>query len=244
MFDWLAISRISYSNRIKKWFLKGIQMNETHLLIFINGSYITGLIAWLLKDILWVRIWTIISFSVYLVFLISEPLLNISDMVWTYLYIIVNVIWVIILILQRRPRKFEGVAKETRELCFQAISDHQFAKIWSLGKVKYIPEDISLTEVGKLPQSLWLVIEGQINVNLPNGKNIILDRGQFLGEQSFLTDEPASATSKSGQGGTKVLVWDREKLLKFVKKNSQFFEIIRLVLLSDVISKVRIAART
>ena len=81
-------------------------MNDFSIFIILNLSYIIGLIAWVIRDILWVRTVTVVSYIVYIIFLMYESITNYSDIMWASLFSIVNITWIVILIFPLQQADF------------------------------------------------------------------------------------------------------------------------------------------
>jgi CRP/FNR family transcriptional regulator, cyclic AMP receptor protein len=76
---------------------------------------------------------------------------------------------------------------------FARVSDDALARLADVATEFEAPAGRVLAEIGQPGSGMFIVEEGEVVVDLPNGGEAVLGHGEFFGEMSLLTDEPHSA---------------------------------------------------
>tara|TARA_R110000822_G_scaffold48191_2_gene127241 strand:+ start:1860 stop:2519 length:660 start_codon:yes stop_codon:yes gene_type:complete len=206
----------------------------------LAGHLAFGLIAFsfLVKDILWLRMLSIVAslFSVlYNYFIPTEPMWLAVN--WNIIFVLVNVYHVAVIIYEKRSVDMPPKFKELYETMFKALTPVEFLKITNVAKwVKYeTPEPI--IKQNKSVNDLILIYNGTVDVIVDKKKVAELKDGQFVGEMSFITEKPATATCVV-KHNTECLVWPQEKFKDLLKRNPSLYFTIQSLLTQEVSSKL------
>jgi CRP-like cAMP-binding protein len=79
-----------------------------------------------------------------------------------------------------------AVADELSALEFFAgLSHADMERVYGAGSMQVIPTGTVLTEAGKLGQECYLILDGEVSVELPD-REVVLSRGQLVGEMAML----------------------------------------------------------
>lgn len=93
---------------------------------------------------------------------------------------------------------------------------------------------------GKEPDCVLLLSLGQMLVVLGEDRKILLERGQFAGEMSFLTGGDATADVVI-QTNTRYLRWNRCELQKLFDKQPTLYAAMQLAWSNDLVRKLKTA---
>ncbi|MDR7533002.1 MAG: cyclic nucleotide-binding domain-containing protein, partial [Armatimonadota bacterium] len=77
---------------------------------------------------------------------------------------------------------------------FAALSAAQLQRVARLADEVEVPQGKRLAAVGQPGHELYVIVEGQATVRLPNGRTVRLGPGEFFGEMSLIDGGPRSAT--------------------------------------------------
>ena len=206
----------------------------------IAGHLAFGLIAFsfLVKDILWLRVLSILAslFSVFYNFYIPSDQLWLA-INWNFIFITVNLYHVAVIIYEKRPVHMNPKDKELYETMFSSMSPVEYLKITKIAKwVKYKSGKKIIEQDGKV-LNLLLIYNGTVDVAVNNKKVAELKDGQFVGEMSFLTEQPATATCIV-KHDTEMLVWKQSQFKELLKRNPSLYFTIQSVLSSQVSSNL------
>ena len=202
----------------------------------ITGHLAFGLIAFsfLVKDILYLRLLSILAsvFSIfYNYFIPPEPMM--IAVFWNGVFIITNLYHIAVIIYEKRPVKMSPKEKELYETMFRGLSPVEFLKIIKVAEWKEFKSPLPIIQQGKLVNDLILIYNGAVDVLVNDKKVAELKDGQFVGEMSFLTEKPATATCKVSHT-TECLVWKQKEFKDLLKRNPSLYFTIQGLLSEQV----------
>jgi hypothetical protein len=206
----------------------------------IAGHLAFGLIAFsfLVKDILWLRIMSILAsiFSVFYNYVIPPDPMWIP-IGWNIVFVLVNIYHVAIIIYEKRPIKMNPKDKELYETLFKEMTPVEYLKISKAAEWKKFKKGHVLIRQTHLVPDLILIYNGTVDVSVSNKKVAELKDGQFVGEMSFLTEKSATATCKV-KHDTECLVWEQSEFKDLLKRNPSLYFTIQSVLSAQVSSNL------
>ena len=204
----------------------------------VAGHLAFGLIAFsfLVKDILWLRIVSIVAslFSVFYNWVIPvEPMW--IPIGWNFVFVALNVYHIAVIIYEKRPIKMEPKDKELYETLFKDLSPVEYLKISKVAEWKTYKSGEKIIRQGTPVTDLILIYNGTVDVAV-DGKGVAqLKDGQFVGEMSFLTEKPATATCIV-KHKTECLVWKQPEFKELLKRNPSLYYTIQSLLSNQLVS--------
>jgi hypothetical protein len=202
----------------------------------LAGHLAFGLIAFsfLVKDILYLRILSILAslFSVLYNFYIPvEPMWLAIN--WNIIFVLVNIYHIAVIIYEKRPVKMSSKEKELHETMFRGLTPVEFLKITKIAQWKKYKTPLPIITQGKSVKDLILIYNGLVDILVNDNKVAELKDGQFVGEMSFLTEKPATATCKVAHT-TECLVWPQKDFKDLLKRNPSLYFTIQSLLSEQV----------
>src|SRR5260370_6818957 len=150
--------------------------------------------AYLLKDILWLRMLTILScFAgiVFYYFVQTTPFLSISY--WNMLFAVINIVQIAIIIRERTGINFTEEEKELHDTLFKNFAPFEFMKLMRIAKWLEAKQGEVLAVEKETLNAVMLIYNGLVSVE-SNGQEVVrLRDGNFIGEVSFITAGAATA---------------------------------------------------
>ena len=204
----------------------------------IAGHLAFGLIAFsfLVKDILWLRVVSILAslFSVFYNYTIPvEPMWLAIN--WNFVFITLNLYHIAVIIYEKRPIKMAPKDKELYETLFKDLSPVEYLKISKVARWEKYESGEKIIRQGTPVLDLILIYNGTVDVAVDGKKVAELRDGQFVGEMSFLTEKPATATCIV-KHPCECLVWIQKEIKELLKRNPSLYFTI-LSLLSALVSQ-------
>ena len=204
----------------------------------IAGHLAFGLIAFsfLVKDILWLRVVSILAslFSVFYNFYIPvEPMWLAIN--WNIVFVLVNLYHIAVIIYEKRPIKMAPKDKELYETLFKDLSPVEYLKITKIANWKKFKKGEVLIRESHMVTDLILIYNGTVDVNVKSEKVAELKDGQFVGEMSFLTEKSATATCIV-KHDTECLVWKQPEFKELLKRNPSLYYTIQSLLSNQLVS--------
>ena len=202
----------------------------------ITGHLAFGLIAFsfLVKDIFWLRVMSITAsaFSIFYNYFIP-PIPMWIAIFWNGVFIVVNLYHIASLIYEKRPVKMSPKDRELYDTMFKSMSPVEYLKITKLAKWKKFKKNAKIITQSKPVKDLHLIYNGTVDVVVGIEPVAELKDGQFVGEMSFLTEKPATATCVV-RHETECLVWDQQSFKDLLKRNPSLYFSIQSLLSAQV----------
>ncbi len=160
------------------------------LFIIINVANLIFLGAYLVKDILWLRILSIAG-SVVIIpyyYIQIEPLW--APIAWTIAYMVIHGVRTWGIIQERRPVDFLPDEDKLYKSTFPNLSAHQFKKILTLGKWADLDGGRKVLTEGNPAETLTAVLTGEIEARKGGRLLGTYDPGDFVGLGCIMADAP------------------------------------------------------
>jgi Cyclic nucleotide-binding domain len=184
-----------------------------------NLASILTMVAYLLRDILWLRFLTILSCFAGIVFgylVRGGPLW--TYIAWNVVFSIINIVQIAILIKERSGVSFTEEEKELHETLFKKFAPFEFMKLMRLAEWRQVgPGEIVMTE-GQQLEELLLIYNGLLAVEVKGEKKAELQDGHFIGEVSFVSGGAATATVRAIEP-TRYIAWSRKEIDSLLNRN-------------------------
>ena len=216
-------------------------MNDWNIyIILLNCAYTIYLAAFMAKNIVWLRLLTVagnILVVPYYLYFLETPLWN--SIVWVCIYTVINLVMLFIIYLESRPIKLSDLEQKIYDLTFKSLEPRVFKKLIDHGSIEELQPEVVLVTSNSDLDSLMLVVEGEAEVVLKHGEQLIIPTGGFIGEQSFITGGKTSADVTTGKEATTILRWNSQVLRKYLADKENLKDHLDLIFTSDLIYKLR-----
>ena len=216
-------------------------MNDWNIyVILLNCAYTIWLAAFMTKKIVWLRLLTItgnILVVPYYLYFMEPPLWN--SIGWISIYTIINLVMLFIIYLESRPVSLSDLEQKIYDLTFKSLEPRVFKKLIDHGSLEELQAEVVLVNSNSDLDSLMLVVEGEAEVVLKHGEQLIIPTGGFIGEQSFITGGKTSADVTTGKEAATILRWNSQVLRKYLADKENLKDHLDLIFTSDLIYKLR-----
>ena len=216
-------------------------VNEINMNIAILAGHLAfGLIAFsfLVKDIMYLRILSIVAslFSVLYNWVIPpEPMW--IPIGWNFVFVAINVWNIAIIIYEKRPVKMDAKNTELYETLFSAMTPVEYLKISKVASWVTLKSGRKIITQGKPVKELVLIYNGTVDVAVDGRQVAVLKDGQFIGEMSFLTEKPATATCIA-KHDSECLIWRQSEFKDLLKRNPSLYYSIQSLLTTQISSNL------
>lgn len=212
-----------------------------HLLSWQLAGHLASvltMVAYLLKDILWLRLLTIFSCFAGIVFNYFVPATPLWTVIyWNVLFAIINIVQIAIIIKERAGVHFSEEEQELHETLFKNFAPFEFMKLMRVGKwLEAKPGQVLAVERQSL-DAVMLIYNGLARVE-KDGKEVAqLKDGNFIGEVSFITEGAASATVRA-LTPTRYVAWPKAAIKALLKRNPSMRFAMQSMLSTDLSKKL------
>ena len=200
----------------------------------VHFGYALMLCALVARDILWLRSILICAQSLLALYgwRIGIP----SIVAWNSAFVAINVVWVILILRERRAVSLPAELGRLHESYFSALTPPEFLRLWRDGQRETLNDD-RLTREGAFPESLFFLLSGTVRVSHASDHVRDLEAGCFIGEMSVITGEPATADAVA-VGTASVMRWPAERLHAVQQRDPVLWTKVQSVIGQDLVRKL------
>ena len=214
-------------------------MTDLTPLLALNIGNVLYLLAYSVRDILWLRILTVMANLFLIIYYYSCPTgAQYAAIGWNSLFTAVNIVQIVLLILERRPVFFAEDELRIYRTIFHTLKPREFSKLLEIADRKKAGVGDKLLEQGKLVTELLLISSGSGTVELDGRHVAEVAAGQFVGEMGFLTEQEASARVTASVP-TEYLAWPTEELRALLIETPELHVKVQGILGTDMVAKLR-----
>jgi len=209
-----------------------------YFIFFGHAASILTMAAYLLKDMLWLRLLTIVSCFAGMTFNYFVPATPLWTVIyWNILFVIINLVQIGIIIKERAGVHFSEEEKELHETLFKNFAPFEFMKLMRIGKWLEAKQGEILAVEKQSLNAVMLIYNGLVGVET-NGKEVAkLKDGNFIGEVSFITGGEATATVRALMP-TRYIAWPKEAISQLLNRNPSMRFAMQSMLSTDLSKKL------
>lgn len=209
-------------------------------LLSLSGEYfysvaaIFSCLAYLLRSILWLRILLACAAIIYIV---SGINLGITSMIgWNTAYLAINLFHIGLLMLDKITITLPRETVRLYHKYFSTLSTREFKKL-IMSNGFSIFQDQNIIDQSEVPDRLYILLRGNIDIIKNNEIIASLKAGDFIGEMSFLSKEPASANAYANNF-VQCAYWTHDDLERLKHKNLDAYDKFIAIIGRDLVRKL------
>src|SRR5688572_7232524 len=115
---------------------------------FIHAANILLLVAYSVRDILWLRLFAVAAAVVTIPYFLLLPTMLWPPLVWTVVFAVINLLQSLRLFMERRPVKLTAEEDEVRRLLFKDLPPRKVLQVLSIGSWVTAPPGERMIESG------------------------------------------------------------------------------------------------
>ncbi len=190
-----------------------------YFLFATHLASILTLAAYLVRDILWLRVLTVVACLAGIIFNYYVPATPLWAVIyWNLVFIAVNAVQIVIIIKERSGVHFTEEERELYETVFKNFAPFEFMKLLRLGRWLEAKEGQALTIEAKPLDSVMLIYKGLVSVETGGQEIGQMKDGSLIGEVSYITEGNATATVRALQQ-TRYLSWSKRDMRRLLSRN-------------------------
>ena len=209
---------------------------------FIHAANVLLVVAYSVRDIMWLRLFAVTSSLISLPYFILQPTPQWAPIGWSLGFAGLNAFQSWRLYLERRPVKLTPDEEEVRRLAFAQLPPRKVLHLIGLGAWTTTAPGERLIEHGTPAKAISLVVRGTVRV-LKDGQVLgELRAGDIVGSALVLSGAPAEVDAVTVEP-VRALRWDVETLRRYLEADPETRSGFQRSLAHDLASKLqRLAA--
>lgn len=205
---------------------------------FIHGANVLLVVAYSVRDILWLRLFAVASSVISIPFFLLQPVVLWAPLGWTVGFAGLNLFQSWRLYLERRPIKLTPEEEEVRQLAFKDVPPSKVLQILGIGTWSTAQTGERLLESGKAPDQLALIVRGKVRLIRAGGPIGTLGAGDFVGSALILSGLAADFDAVVEEP-VRAVRWQIEVLEKYLNANPGMRITMQRHLARELSGKVR-----
>ena len=207
--------------------------------VVANTSYALLLASYIMRDILWLRVLTVISLLFEIPYFYFQPDPLWAGIGWDGAFIAINVFWITILVFERRPVHFTPEQKRLWETALHRLKPRHARRLFEAGTLKSLAPNETVVTRGGTMDEVALISEGKVKLMIDEKKIEELGPGHFVGVALFLDDQSRATTTVIPVENTRVITWKVDELRKLMKKDNELSTAIEATMAVDMVDLTR-----
>ena len=217
-------------------------MNLFHPDYFIHAANVLLLLAYSVRDILWLRLFALASSLIAMPYFLLQPTPLWAALGWSALFAVINVYQSGRLIAERRPVKLTPEEEEVRRLVFRDLPPRKVLQILSIGAWTTVEIGERMLERGKSVEAISVIVRGKVRVTRDDRVFGELVAGQIVGSALLLSGVAAAADAVVVEP-VRCMRWEVEPLVRYMAANPEVRIVLQKYLAHDLAGKVLTAAK-
>lgn len=206
----------------------------------IHVANVLFLLSYLVRDILWLRLLTIVAIGSLLPYYAGNDLY--PPIYWNTVFIAINVYQVYRLLLERRPVRLTIEQQRLYRLGFDRLTPRDFLRLVERATWETFEDEGLLVEQGRPLDQLTVIATGAARVEVDGRAVSTLAAGQFVGEMSYISGEPACARV-TVERGSRCVHWQRKVLEQLLGERTDLRAALQNIIGTDLACKLRRGGR-
>lgn len=204
---------------------------------FIHVANVLLLVAYTVRDILWLRLFALASSLIAIPYFALQPTPLWEAISWSVLFAAINLFQSWRLFLERRPVKLTPEEEEVRQLVFRDLPPRKVLQLLSIGAWTNAGVGERVLERGTAAQAISLILSGKVRVT--RDKQILgdLGGGSIVGSALILTGAPPDVDAVAVEP-VRAVRWDVEPLERYLAGNPETRIVMQKYLARDLATKL------
>ena len=212
-------------------------MTPAYLDYFIHVANILLLAAYSVRDILWLRVLSILSAFAAMPYFLMQPTPLWPAFLWSVLFTTINIFQTWRLLIERRPVKLTAEEEEVRTLLFRDLPTKKVLEVIGVGSWASAPPGEPLIERGKQLESIALIVRGKVKVTHEGRLLSELGSGDLVGSALLLSGARAEIDAVTTEA-TQMIRWNAATLQRYLEANPETRNLFQQHLARDLAGKV------
>jgi CRP-like cAMP-binding protein len=204
---------------------------------FIHAANVLLLIAYSVRDVLWLRLFAVAASLIAIPFYVQQPTVLWAPLGWSVVFATINLFQSWLLFMERRPVKLTVEEEEIHRLAFQGLPPRKVLQVLSIGTWITAKPSEHLIERGKIPESISLIVNGRVRITKDGHMLGELVAGELVGSALILNGIPANVDAVT-VGPLRAMRWEIETLKKYLSADPETRTVMQRHLARDLAGKI------
>lgn len=212
-------------------------MNSFNPNYFIHAANGLLLLAYSVRDILWLRLFALASSLIAIPYFALQPTPLWVPLSWSAVFAAINLLQSGRLLVERRPVKLTSEEGDVRRLAFRDLSPRKVLRVLSIGAWTTSETGARLIERGKRVEAISLIVRGKVRVTRDEFVLGELVPGNIVGSSLLLNGIPSDVDAVAVEP-VRSVQWDVGTLERYLSADPETRIIMQQHLARDLAEKL------
>lgn len=184
-------------------------------IVWLTLSNVLYLVSYSVRDILWLRILTVVAASLLIPYYAMQPTPLTAAIWWSAVFIAINFYWIVRLIIERRPVHLTPDEDRLRKLSFPSLTPREARDLFAEGEWDSLAPGASIVIRDHDTMRFSVILHGLSDVIYQKTKIAELGEGQFVGDIDRCADVGVEIDVLVREN-VRSMCWQRDRLDAFV----------------------------
>ncbi|MGA8407306.1 MAG: cyclic nucleotide-binding domain-containing protein [Candidatus Acidiferrales bacterium] len=204
---------------------------------FLHAANIVLLVAYSVRDILWLRLFAVAASLIALPYFILQPEPLWEPIIWSSVFAAINSFQSWRIFVERRPVQLALEEEEIRRLAFPDLPSRKVLQILSIGAWRTLEIGERLLERGKRVDAIYVILRGKVRVKRDDLVIGELAAGQIVGSALLLSGVAADVDAAVIET-VRCMRWEVEPLDRYLAANPATRIVLQKYLARDLAEKL------
>lgn len=217
-------------------------MNSLNPNYFIHAANVLLLVAYSVRDILWLRLFAVAAALISIPFYLLQPTTLWAPLIWSAVFAAINLLQSGRLFLERRPVKLTPDEEEVRRFVFRDLPPRKVLQVLSIGIWTNAETGEQMIKRGKPIEAISLVVRGKVRVTKDEKTLGELVAGDLVGSAILLSGVTADVEAVAVEP-VRAVRWEVETLERYLAANPETRIVMQQHLALDLTRKMEHLAK-
>jgi hypothetical protein len=208
---------------------------------FLHAANILLLVAYSVRDILWLRLFAVAASLISLPYFIMQPEPLWEPIIWSGVFAAINSFQSWRLFVERRPVKLTPEEEEIRRLVFPDLPSRKALQILSIGAWTTLEIGERMLARGKSVEAISVIVRGKVRITRDDRVFGELVAGHIVGSALLLSGVAADVDAVVVEP-VRCVRWEVEPLDRYLAANPETRIVLQKYLARDLAGKLSTAA--
>jgi CRP-like cAMP-binding protein len=204
---------------------------------FLHAANILLLVAYSVRDILWLRLFAVAASLISLPYFILQPQPLWEPIIWSSVFAAINSFQSWRLFVERRPVKLTPEEEEIRRLAFPDLPPRKVLQLLSIGAWTTVEIGERLLERGKSVEAISVIVRGKVRVTRDDRVLGELVAGDIVGSALLLSGVMADVDAVAVEQ-VRLMRWETAPLERYLAANPDTRIVLQKYLARDLAAKL------
>ena len=212
-------------------------MNTFEPSYFIHAANVLLLVAYSVRDILWLRLFAVAAALISIPYFALQPTPLWEPLAWTVLFAAINGFQSWRLFVERRPVKLTPEEEEIRRLVFADLPPRKVLQVLSIGAWTTVDIGERLLERGKSIDAISVIVRGRVRIRKDDRVLGELVAGDIVGSALLLSGATADVDAEVVEP-IRSMRWEVAPLERYLAANPETRIVLQKHLARDLATKL------